>query len=428
MKRILLVAFILSAACALTNCVLVARERNPALAMQEMQTRLENMIVLAVAKPAESLALNAGSTMGGYAARESYTAASSARAALVAIAAQYGLRDVTSWPIPALGVHCAVFEVVDGTPSEQMMARLAADARVRLVEPLQTFHGLAESETAPRYGDLQHAPREIGADAAQRITLGNGVRIALIDTGVDTEHPDLRGRIAAARNFVDDDWRQFNQDVHGTEVGGIIAAGGMPGRVSGVAPRSNLIVLKACWQQRGGGTACNSLTLAKAIQAAIDARTQIVNLSLGGPPDPLLTALIQVALKRGMVVVGAVMPNGDLKGFPVGVPGVIAVDTAPASNDSSVGRVPAVLYAPGRDILTLTPGGHYDFVSGSSFATAHVTGAAALLVGVARNIDAAMLHNLLDRTSGTSRRYSRVINACRALAALDRGGCNEKDL
>ncbi|MBN3782142.1 S8 family serine peptidase [Burkholderia sp. Ac-20345] len=430
MKRFLLFVLSICAIGLLANCTLVEREPDPVVAARQMRTHPERMIVLAVENPTESITLRAGSTMGGYVAHGGYSAGGSARAMLTAITAQYELRNLTTWPIPALNIHCAVLEIMDGTPREMMMAKLSDDPRVRLVEPLQMFEGLAEPYQASRVADLQRAPREIGADAVHRTTLGDTVRIALIDTGVDTEHRDLRGRIVTTRNFVDDDWQQFNRDIHGTEVAGIIAANGTgdaSGDVVGIAPRAKLIVFKACWQQRGLGAVCNSLTLAKALQGAIDARAQIINLSLGGPPDPLLSALIRVALKLGIVVVGAVMPNGDLKSFPVGVSGVIAVDVAKAGNEVPAKLMSSVLYAPGRDVLTLTPGSHYDFVSGSSFAAAHVTGTVALLVGFAQNLDTAVLRSLLEDTSGPSRNYARVINACRAIAALD-GGCNNTDL
>lgn len=404
----------------LSACAVVEPTSDANSATLRMQARPERMVVLTVANPTESFALNAGSTGSGYGNHGAYAAGGSARSTLTAIAHQYNLTDVTVWPIPALGVHCAVLEIKGDRSRETVLKELAADPRVRLAQPLQTFQTLAaESNRGSSYAGLQQAVREIGADAAQHIALGDSVRIALIDTGVDTDHPDLRGRIASTFNFVDDDWAQFKRDLHGTEVAGIIAADGA-GRsstsITGIAPRAKLIAIKACWQQDRAGAICNSLTLALALQAALDARAQVINLSLGGPTDRLLSALVAQAIKKGLVVVGAVLPNGDLKAFPVGIPGVIGVDSAQPANGSSPS--PALLYAPGRDILTITPGGHYDFVSGSSFATAHVTGTVALLLGLASGMEAAGVRTVLERTSGPSPRYARLINACRAVAAL----------
>ena len=99
--------------------------------------------------------------------------------------------------------------------------------------------------------------------------------------------------------------------------------------------------------------------------------------------------------------------------------GVIAVDSAHAAGSAPADAGSNVLYAPGRDMLTLTPGGHYDFVSGSSFAAANMTGTIALLLGLQLEFGRAhSIEVLLDQTSGPSRQHGRVINACRAIAAL----------
>ncbi|WP_229758321.1 S8 family peptidase [Paraburkholderia caffeinilytica] len=415
----------LCAAFAVSACALVPATPDPAVATQQMKARPERMIVLAVANPPETLMLRAGSTAAGYGAAGGYSPGGSARAQVAALARQYGLHEVSAWPIPSLKVHCAMLEIADGARRDEVLARLAADPRVRLAQPLQTFDLLGEAPHGSGYTDLQQGFREIGADAAQKVTRGDSVRVAVIDTGVDTTHPDLHGRIAGTRNFVDEDWQQFNRDQHGTAVAGVIAAdraGGPDGSagIEGVAPHAKVIAVKACWQadNRSGTSRCNSFTLAEAIQSALEAHAQIINLSLGGPADPLLSQLIELSVKKGVIVVGAVLPDGDLKAFPVGVRSVIAVDSAHAAGSAPADAGSNVLYAPGRDILTLTPGGHYDFVSGSSFAAANVTGTIALLLGLQPNLDAHSIEVLLDQTSGPSRQHGRVINACRAIAAL----------
>ena len=137
-----------------------------------------------------------------------------------------------------------------------------------------------------------------------------------------------------------------------------------------------------------------------------------MNLSLGGPADPLLTQLVEHALARGVVVVAAVPPDGRLDGFPVGVAGVIAVDVAGAA-----GRAGTVLRAPGREVITLAPGGRYDFVSGSSIAAAHVTGAAALLLANRPDLSAREIGALLLRP-GADGAAAAAMDVCAALLAL----------
>lgn len=79
-----------------------------------------------------------------------------------------------------------------------------------------------------------------------------------------------------------------------------------------------------------------------------------------------------------------------------------------------------MLYAPGRNVLTLTPGGHYDFVSGSSFATPYVAATAALMVGIQPHVGAHDIDTVLEQTSGATKWRARMINVCRAMTALHR--------
>src|ERR1700742_1477368 len=148
---------------------------------------------------------------------------------------------------------------------------------------------------------------------------GEGVKVAIIDTGVDIQHPDLRDSIAAAVNFVDADDAQFQRDRHGTEMAGVIAAIANNGEgIVGIAPKAQLLVFKACWQTRSDADAarCNSFTLARALTAAFDAHAQVVNLSLAGPDDPLLGDLIREGQHRGVLFVGAAPdPAADQAGL-----------------------------------------------------------------------------------------------------------------
>jgi subtilisin family serine protease len=244
----------------------------------------------------------------------------------------------------------------------------------------------------------------------------------LIDTGVDVSHPDLHGRIAAARNFVDRDEPRFGLDRHGTAVAGVIAAVANNRQgIVGIAPEATLRVYKACWQRPAAGAParCNSFTLAQALAAAIDDGAVLFNLSLGGPADELLARLLSHAIAHGRIVVAAVPPGGALDGFPLGVPGVIGVDSGGRPERAGV------LRAPGRDILTLVPGGHYDFASGSSLAAAHVTGVVALLLTEQAPLtQRQVLRTLLDASRGLD---SGSISACKAMAGLRKAaGCGTR--
>ena len=151
----------------------------------------------------------------------------------------------------------------------------------------------------------------------------------------------------------------------------------------------------------------------------VDHRPDVLNLSLAGPHDPLLERLLRVALDDGIAVITAYAQRaGDLS-FPASLAGVIVVQSdaaGPAASDPA-----SLLRAPGRDILAARPGNAYDFVSGSSFAAAHVSGVVALLLERAPHLDAERLDQILRLTSrpvvGPLGATTHLIDAC---AALDR--------
>jgi hypothetical protein len=364
----------------------------------------------------------AGSTLRGYDGAASYGVSASARSLAHALAADYRMQEVTGWPIAALRVHCILYRIPSDDTLEALIARLGSDPRVELAEPLQSFSTSA-APPGVAYDDpylgLQRGLWEMSVVAAHHWSRGEGATVAVVDTGVDASHPDLAGRVRQTRNFVDDDRDSFEHDRHGTEIAGVIAAVGNNGLgIVGVAPRAQLLAFKACWQPSAGNSAavCNSFTIAQAIQSAIDARADVINLSLVGPADPLLAALTRKAIEGGAIVVGAVPAGGGMTGFPAGVPGVIAVDMAEQASPEKT-----ALRAPGRDVLTLAPDGHYDFASGSSLATANVSGIVALMRSRAPGMTAVSARALLAHsTQGIAVQESRVesINACTAMAEL----------
>lgn len=422
-----------------------------------LNARADRLILVTIANPRGPMLGQPGSTPHGYDRGGNYAVSDQARAVAAALERDYGLRRVREWPIATLRVHCLVFALPPHVARGALLRRLAADRRISLAQPLQLFAvrsdqsdsatpaikpaaapsepvpsaaagsgldagaSLLQRVAAPLYNDpyysLQSGFSAIGAAEAQRWSSGAGMTIAIIDTGVDLQHPDLTGRVELSANFVDGDQGAFDSDRHGTAVAGVIGAVANNGLgIVGIAPGAHLQIYKACEpvQRQSLEALCNSFTLALALSAAIDAHAQIVNLSLGGPADPLLTQLVESGTRRGMVFVGAVPQDGSLSGFPLGVPGVIAVDVSGREGAGGSGRV---LYAPGRDIVTLAPAGHYEFASGSSFAAAHVSGAIALLLARAPRLDAPQLFAALDHTR-TQLAVGTTVNVCAALAAL----------
>ena len=384
----------------------------------------DRYLVVTVRNDTTPVSVRAAGTPRGYDAVASYSASSEAQALARGIASDYGLKEAAAWPIQLLHVHCIVYALPPAAERTTLLARLAADTRVESVQPLTTFATQATPYNDP-YAGLQQSLAQMAVPEAQQWSLGAGVRLAIIDTGVDVHHPDLRGRIATERNFVDADEAAFNADHHGTAVAGVITAvANNRIGIAGIAPAVTLLAYKACWKAATGPGAavCNTFTLAQALAAAIGAHADVVNLSLAGPTDPLLTRIVQRGLKQGTIFVGAAPAEGARAGFPGNVDGVITVD-APDRRSGTA----AALVAPGRDVLTLVPGAHYDFASGSSLAAAQVSGVVALMLARDHRLDASTVQRLLKRTSHVVTTPSGTftsIDACEALVSVQqRGTC-----
>jgi hypothetical protein len=383
----------------------------------------ERFIIAAVDNDPTTFLANAGGTPRGYDNIVPYGATSAARARMRSVEKDYGLREVNEWPIKPLHMDCAVLRIPDGADRASLLAAMLADPRVKLAQPLQTFS--TRSGYNDPYFELQRGFRQMDVIDAHSWSSGEGVKVAIIDTGADTQHQDLRGRIAAAGNFVDSDAEQFRRDRHGTEMAGVIAAvANNHEGIVGVAPDARLLLFKACWQLRldADAASCNSFTLARALVAALDAHVQVVNLSLVGPDDPLLRGLIQEGVRRGILFVGAASDTADGQRGLSQLPGIIEVASAERRTPSD-----AAVYAPGNDILTLMPGGHYDFASGDSIATAQVTGVVALLLAKNRSLTASATSKLLRDTSvraGAGADGTVHVDACAAVVTLvGRGSC-----
>ena len=361
----------------------------------------------------------AGSTSRRYTG-DGYLLTQSAHQQAKRVAAKYALREVANWPIRSLAIHCVVYEIPDDRSVAAVLEALAKDSTVALAEPLAEFHTLTDTQTDsapyndPLYG-LQTNLTALGIATAHQRSQGAGVRVALIDTGVDTRHPDLQGRITRTHSFVDERPASAASYRHGTAMAGLIAAvANNHVGIVGIAPLAQIEVFEACWQLQPDDDAavCNTFTLAKSLAAALDSGIQLINMSIAGPADPLLSALMQAAMKRGVTFVGAAAEPADA--FPTGVPGVIAAQGLQRSVRPDAFSVPA------DKVITLRPDGQYDLESGTSVAAAELTGVIALLLSSsASRLSTGAIVALLQETRNSDGAPSPGINVNAALAKLD---------
>jgi hypothetical protein len=387
MKRLALLALLL----ALGGCV-----RDAPLPSPPAQSDASTQVLVMLARPASTLAET------GYGGQAAQAVSERLRRVAAVLAHDYRLTLESDWPMQTLHLHCFVFRLQTSDDIDAALGQLRRDRRVDSAQPMQTFHVLSAPDP---YAPLQ---RNLAAlHLPQRSVGGHGVTVALIDTGLDTTHPDLAGRLAATQDFAD---RPADApEIHATALAGIIAADADNGiGMRGVAPLAKILPLRACRALRVGKLAarCDSLALARALDYAILARVQVINLSLAGSPDTLLARLIDTALRHGIVVVAAEETPAD---FPASLPGVIAVQ---ASEHASAPG----LAAPGVDVLGTAPGGSYDWFTGASFAAAEVSGIVALLCAQTPGLTPAQVAQKLHAASQLHVSGARGIDACAALA------------
>jgi subtilisin family serine protease len=292
------------------------------------------------------------------------------------IAGRHRLSLIDNWPMPILSIDCFVMRTpADQTP-EQAAAEVTKDKDVAWSQPIRLYQaqGSAIAYDDPLFA-AQPAAKAWRLAELHSLATGKGVTVAVIDSGVDVHHRDLQGQVAIDRDFTGH--LPLKAEWHGTGVAGIIAAvGGNGAGIVGVAPGARLQALRACWQigpTAHEATVCDSFSLAKALNFALDHGARIINMSLSGPSDQLLGRLIEAGLARGRMVVAATDPAVADGGFPASMAGVIAVSDKPVR----IGRNP-VYVAPGRDVPTTEPGSLWSIVNGSSYSAAHVSGLLAL--------------------------------------------------
>ncbi len=220
---------------------------------------------------------------------------------------------------------------------------------------------------------------------------GKGVVVAILDTGCQVDHPDLKDRIIGGRNFTTDDNGDPDQfgdsNGHGTHVAGTIAAAENSQGVVGIAPQVDLLILKVLDSSGNGGyqNLIGAIDYALQWQGAEGEKVRILSMSLGGETDDsaLHDAIIR-ATDSGVLVVCAAGNTGQVeRQFPGGyneVVGVGAVDLSKKLAPFSTMNKEIDVVAPGVEIVSTYPGSRYAVLSGTSMSTPHVAGAAALII------------------------------------------------
>ena len=311
------------------------------------------------------------------------------------LATQYGAVLVNS----ELDERTAALRPISGLTASGLMDALAADGRVETAEPngwlepaeaRQQSFAFDDGHGAPQTFLEQPAAAQLHLDQAHDVATGLGVKVAIIDTGADLQHPMLRRSIVGGWDFVDNDANPTDQKDfidnnrngvvdeafgHGTHVAGLVHL---------VAPESQLLIVRVL-DADGRGDIVN---VAAGVRWAVEQGAKVINLSLGSTKnsDALQNVLEDAAL-AGVTVVAAAgnqaAPSVDFPGRSSKVIGVAAVDADDAGAPfSSFDHSNVALSAPGVGIRSTFPGGGFKLWTGTSMSSPFVTGAAALLAEI----------------------------------------------
>lgn len=298
------------------------------------------------------------------------------RARIKRLEKKYSVREIDGWPIKSLKLYCVVFEVDKKRDLAQLLATLRGDEKIANAQAMNTFTALSNNSYNDPKFDLQYGDYAATVQDLHQHTRGLRVKVGVVDSTVDTRHPDLSGQIKQQHDFVGAS--NVRDQLHGTAVTGVIGAAADNGvGVVGLAPEASIYIYGAC-ASTSDVTRCTSFTLAKALEHAIEDGIDVLNLSLAGPHDALLAELIQAAHARGMIIVAAATSHSGQLSFPASMSEVYAVGGSKNTPPTASGPN----WFAHDERLSTQAGGGYQFFYGSSVAAAGASGLVTLLRAV----------------------------------------------
>jgi subtilisin family serine protease len=300
--------------------------------------------------------------------------------AIAAVAAQPGLTILDTQNLGSFGMIAVRFGTnnLSTTAAIQALARLGMGSAAANSIYMLTQDPAARTTETPQGDAGQYVLGKLRLSDIHRATRGTNVSIAVIDSQIDAGHPDLEGVVSSRFDATDTDEPPH---AHGTGMAGAIAS---HRRLLGVAPGAHIIAIRA-FSSKAASAESTTFNILRGIDYAINNGVRIVNMSFAGPRDPSLERALKVANSKGVVLIAAAGNAGPKSPplYPAADPNVIAV-TATDIDDklftgANRGRHIAIA-APGVDILVPAPENSYQLTTGTSVATAHISGIVALML------------------------------------------------
>jgi hypothetical protein len=311
-------------------------------------------------------------------------------------ARRLGLTTVGSQSFGLTGGTLFHFRVAQGRPVADVVRALEAE-NIGVAQPNYVFRLQQDTSLAARTraGDpTQYVVDKLRLGDVHRVATGRNVLVAVIDSEIDLEHPDLEGAIVERFDAVG---RRDEPHSHGTAMAGAIVA---HRKLMGIAPGARILAVHAFSPESKEGPQATTRHILAGLEWAINKGARVINMSFAGPYDPMLQLAMKKAHEKGIVLIAAAGNMGPKSPplYPAADPHVIAVTATDESDKlfAQANQGPHVaVAAPGVNILEPAPNATYQLTTGTSVAAAHVSGVAALLIERNPSLDPTAVHEIL---------------------------------
>jgi subtilisin family serine protease len=326
---------------------------------------------------------------------------------LAEVQRRYRLVSIQSQGFQLLGTTLHRMRIPDNRSVADVVRVLAVDPAIAAVQPNYLFalqqNNISSTtltgslSSMPEKQAAQYAIPKLRLKEAHNIAKGDGILVAVIDSGIDSSHPELASSIAGAFDTLKP---PFKPHAHGTAIAGLICS---HVELMGTGPAVRILAIRA-FEPGDNSSKATTFNLLRSLEWAAASNAKIINMSFAGSVDPSIRRSLEALHKRDIILVAAAGNAGPLSPplYPASDAKVIAVTATDAEDKlfRQANRGPHIaVAAPGADLLTASPAGGYQLVTGTSFAAAEVSGIIALMLQHRPNLTPNMVRQLLMATA-----------------------------